>query len=78
MYRHTCALLSASWSLSRLGIYTVPTGVIRNLTKKEFVAEKLITILPEKYREVENKVLEIIKSSKFKGALNRIEYKYFD
>lgn len=78
MYRHTCALLSASWSLSRLGIYTVPEKAVKNLTEKKFVARKLITILPEKYREVENKVIEIIKSTKFKDTLNNIEYKYFD
>ena len=78
MYRHTCALLSASWSLCRLGVFQIPQDAIRNLTNKDFEAKKLITILPEKYHVVEDKVLEIIKSTKFKDSIKNTEYEFFE
>ncbi len=77
MYRHTCALLSTSWSLCRLGTYNIPPEAIHNLTNKPFEAKKLITILPEKFHPVENKVLEIIKSTKFKTVIKNINYEFF-
>ena len=66
MYRHTCAMLSATWSLCRLGIYKIPEDAIHNITGKAFEANKLITILPSKYKPVEDKVIEIIKATKFR------------
>ena len=76
-YRHTCALLSASWSMCRLGILKIPQDAIRKLSNKTFEAHKIITILPEKYRVVEDKVLEIIKSTKFNDVVQDIEYEFF-
>ena len=78
MSRHTCAILSASWSLCRLGNIEIPKNAIERITKKPFEAKKLITILPEKYRIVENKVLDIIKSTKFENSVKDIEYEFFD
>jgi len=78
MYRHTCALLSASWSLCRLGEFKIPQDAIHNLTNKSFEAKKLITILPEKYHPVEDKVIDIIKSTKFKNSVKNMEYEFFD
>lgn len=76
-YRHTCALLSASWSLCRLGIFKIPQDAVHNLGNKTFEAHKVITILPEKYRTVEDKVIEIIKSTKFNDVVKNIEYEFF-
>ncbi|MDD4333052.1 MAG: hypothetical protein PHT51_02970 [Patescibacteria group bacterium] len=78
MYRHTCALLSCSWSLCRLGIFKIPKDAIRNLSNANFDAKRIITILPEKYRVVEDKIIEIIKSSKYKKAVQNIEYEFFE
>lgn len=77
MYRHTCALLSAAWTLCRLGKYQIPRGSVKALARKDFKAKKVITILPEKYREGEMKVLEIIGSTKFKARVSDIEYRFF-
>lgn len=77
MKRPTCALLSAPWSLSRLGLYPLAEGAVTSLTNKEFQAKRLITILPEKYRVVEDKVQEIIGVTKFKDVLAHIQYEYF-
>lgn len=70
----TCALLIAAWTLCRFGIYQVPD--LKNLTGKEFKADNLITILPKKYRESENKVLEILKSSRYRELVDKIQYKF--
>lgn len=76
-YKHTCALLAAAWTLCRLGAYNLPSGSVKSLENKDFVAKKLITILPKKYEEGEKKVLEIIKSTKFKDFADNIEYIFF-
>lgn len=75
--RHTCAILSAVWTLSRLGIYKLDKEQIKNLSNKPFVAKNTITILPKKYKSVENKVLKIIESTKFAKLLSRIHYKFY-
>lgn len=77
MSRHTCALSSCSWSLCRLGVFKIPPDAIRNLTKTCFEANKIITILPEKYRAVENRVIEIINTTKYKKAVKNMEYDFF-
>lgn len=76
-HKYTCALLSASWSLCRLGVFSIPTGAIDNLYKKPFEAKRIVTILPRKYKSVEDKVIEIIKSTKFKPVIQGIEYEFF-
>jgi hypothetical protein len=76
-YRHTCAVLSASWTLCRLGKFSTPPNAIRRLTNKQFTAKNVITILPEKYRAVEDKVLEIINTTKDKCLIKKIEYEFF-
>lgn len=78
MYRHTCALLSAAWTLSRLGVYDIPSKAIYRASNSEFKAKKAITILPKKYKSVEDKVLEILRSTKFEEVIDRMEYKYFE
>lgn len=69
--KHTCSILSAAWTLCRLGIYKSPSGSITSLSGKPFSANKIITILPEKYKEGENKVLDIIKSTKYKACAKK-------
>lgn len=76
-YRHTCALLSASWSMCRLGILKIPPDAVRNLSGKTFEAKNLITILPEKYRSVEDKVVGIVRSTKFNDVILNMKYEFF-
>lgn len=63
--RYTCPILSASWSLLRLGVLQAQNAVeLTGLTKpKPFAARKVINVLPEKYRSVEDTAREIISSS---------------
>lgn len=73
----TCSALIAVWVLYRFGIFNTPNKLLKNLGNKEFIGRRIITILPEKYRDTEDKVLKIIKNSKHKGILNSMEYKFF-
>ena len=75
--RHTCAMLIAAWDLCRLGAYKIPEESIRRLNDKTFESEKIISIIPTKYNEVENKSLQIIKATKFKDLSDKIEQKFF-
>ena len=76
--KHTCAILSAAWTLCRLGVHPLPDGALKQLTRgQKFVAKKTITILPEKYRAGEERVLEIIKNLPYANRLPDIQYEFF-
>lgn len=45
---------------------------------QKFVAKKTITILPEKYRAGEERVLEIIKNLPYANRLPDIQYEFFN
>ncbi len=72
----SCTLLIAIWYLCRFGIYGVPAKT-RRFNKKEFIAEKLVTIIPEKYKDGELKVLKLLGATKFKDLVKNIEHIYF-
>ncbi len=72
--RHTCSMLIAAWILARLGLFDIP---IKKYGKSSFPGKKLITILPEKYRETEKKVLEILEVTKYKKEVKKVRYEFF-
>jgi hypothetical protein len=74
-----CSLMIALWYLKRLGLIETATGDLINLKKdnRSFIARKIITILPIKYRRVETKALKIIKSTRFKKYLGNIQNIFF-
>lgn len=74
--KYSCSLLIAAWTLCRLGILSLPRDATQ-IKSKNFEAEKLITILPEKYRKTEDKVLDILKSTNYKDVVGKIEYQFF-
>lgn len=70
--KYPCSLFVASWYLLRL-------GYIRNkIFDTALISEKLINILPVSFKPFEEKAFEIIKSTKFEDAINKIENKYFE
>lgn len=75
--KHTCAILSAAWTLCRLGAYDFPAGSITDHTTKKPRAKKIVTILPETYRATEEKMKQIISSTRFAPLLERVEHVYF-
>ena len=72
--KYSCALLIACWILARLGEFTVP--LIR-LGEKEFKAKEVMTLLPQKYLDVELKAIEILKSTKYRRHVDRINHLFF-
>lgn len=75
-----CSLLIAVWHLKRLGLIRTHKEELNYLNEKpvkNFIAKKIITILPQKYREVELRGLEIIASTHFKKYLHNISNIYF-
>jgi hypothetical protein len=70
--RFPCSLLTASWYLTRLGSLT-SDGVIRGVNGDRYSRpEVLLNILPEDYREVEERALALIHNSEFAGEAERI------
>jgi hypothetical protein len=70
--KYPCSLFIAAWYLLRLG------HLESVLFDKEFVAKKLINILPASFKPFEDKGLEIIKSTPFKDSVDSIEHQYFE
>jgi len=71
-----CSFLVSIWHLLRLGALD-STKIISATSRKPFQAEGLITILPERYRSVEKRALDIIKSTKFAPLASKTNYLYF-
>lgn len=70
-----CSFLIAIWYLKRLGKLD-PSDII-NEPKENFIAKKLINILPKKYKEVEKKARDIILSTKYKDQIKNIKDIFF-
>ncbi|MBI2086798.1 MAG: hypothetical protein HYT69_01340 [Candidatus Zambryskibacteria bacterium] len=68
--KYPCSLFIAAWYLARLGYIST------SLVPQNFIAQRLINILPESFKSFEEKGLEIIRSTKYKEAVGQIEYKF--
>ncbi len=78
-YRHTCAILSASWALCRLGYLPSPRRGVVPLDVKNravFSADRTLTILPRAYQRVEQKVNALIRASPFSEAARHMSYQF--
>lgn len=75
-----CSFLAAIWHLKRLGAIKTKNKELKRITsiQKSFVAKKIITILPQRYQEVEIRAQEIIKASKFKPYAEKMISVFFD
>src|SRR3989344_9263442 len=71
--RVACSLLVAIWHLTRLGIFSLPKDLLVN-GNKPFSAKKLVTILPERYHNVEEKALKVIGSTPSHRRVRDLEY----
>ena len=70
--KYPCSLFISAWYLLRLG------KIKANFFGEEYVAKRLINILPKSFEPFEIKALEIIKSTKFKDSAGLVDYKYFE
>ncbi|MEF8847378.1 MAG: hypothetical protein V5A57_03060 [Candidatus Paceibacterota bacterium] len=74
------SLLIAAWYLYRLGAIEIPSVIRRTVFSeaKPFTGEKIINILPEKHKRVEEKVQRLLKSiPEYSSYVDDIEYRYF-
>lgn len=70
--KYPCSLFIAAWYLLRLGKLSSP------LFPSELVADELFNILPESFKQFEDKGLEIIAATPHKECLSRISYKFLE
>ncbi len=72
-----CSYLIASWYLKRLGV--LPMDNVKKMTTedKPFAANKIINILDKKYKDNEDRALQLIKDSKFSSYIDNIFYYYY-
>ena len=72
-------VLIAAWYLLRLGIFA-KRGIAKETKygkKVPFVGEKLLTVIPEKYKDIDETAKMILKCTEYKSALKQIENVYF-
>lgn len=76
--RTPCSVLAAIWYLVRLGIYNSDNDIqpINGSKIDSFPANKIITILPQRYMSVEQRAMDYIKNSTYREYSDRIEHIY--
>jgi len=74
---HTCALLSAAWTLCRAGVYEFPSNAIVSLTEAPVTGQKIVSVLHEKYAGVEEKVIKLITAQGNEDLVDRLELVFF-
>ncbi len=72
-----CSFMTAIWYFIRLGIFRPDKIVRMKKANKFFPAEKIINILPERFRAVEAKTLKIIASTKNPEVIGKIDYFFY-
>lgn len=75
--KNTCASLIAVWQLARLGVYELEKEAFIERSDKPFAAVRTITVLPEKYRDNENKAAIILRNSRYAHLVGNIEHVFF-
>lgn len=70
-----CSFMTAIWYLIRLGVFDRDAIVYNS---EDFIpAEALINVLPERFRIVEAKTLDIINSTNNSDAIGKIDYIFY-
>ena len=70
-----CSFMTSIWYLIRLGVFE-KDAIVQN-SKGFAPAETLINILPERFRTVEAKTLEIINSTNNLDAIGKVDYVFY-
>jgi hypothetical protein len=73
-----CVTLSAAWLLCKLGLIKFPHNSYIDITVgADISAEKIISILPKKYQQVEENVLDIVSALGYESELHRIQHIFY-
>ncbi len=74
--KYPCSLLTATWYLTRLG--KLSNEAIQSVDSAPFIPSNyLINILPESYKDVEQRALKIIARSTYNDVVYRIQNLYY-
>jgi len=74
---HTCALLSAAWTLCRAGVYEFPKDAIVRLTEAPVTGVKIVSVLHSKYQDVEAKVVKLIQAIGEEELVDRLDLVFY-
>ena len=74
---HTCALLSAAWSLCRAGVLPFPEEAIIRLTEAPTTGMQVVSVLHSKYKGVEDKVIRLIRAIDHEDLVPRLNLVFF-
>lgn len=66
-----CSLFIATWYMIRLGLISTPEVDIP-------IADRTITVLPSRFRNVEERGIELIRNSDYAESVRNIEQYFFD
>lgn len=72
-----CSYLIASWYLKRLGVLPIDNLQKVTETTKPFCGKKIINILDEKYKENENRAIDLIRNSTYAQHVDDIIYYFY-
>lgn len=72
--KYPCSFLLSVWHLMRLGF--IHSSDL-HFCGDDFCGNRTMTILPSRFKCVEEKSHKIIHSTKYQSAINKIEYRYF-
>lgn len=75
--KYPCSLLTAAWYLTRLGVFSQDTIKARNMDTEIRPADRLLSVLPKDYREVEMKALKLIKNSEWSHCADKIQALFY-
>lgn len=70
--KYPCSLFIAAWYLVRLGYLQ------SDIFPTHLSAKRLVNILPESFKPFEEEGLKIIRSTEFKEAAEKIDYRFFE
>ena len=74
-----CSFMTAIWYLIRLGHFEPGPAEIRQMNGKEFIPAKyLINILPERFRAVEAKTLELLANSIYSDIAYNVDFIFYN
>lgn len=74
-----CSFMTAIWYLIRLGHFEPEQAQIQALNGRDFVPAKyLINILPERFRAVEAKTLELIANSIYSDSAYNVDFIFYN
>lgn len=74
--KYSCIALSTCWKLSKLGYFKFPENSYMKLNNKSLNRNNTITILPKKYKKIEDNVCVLIKEIN-NNILGNIKYIYY-